>query len=177
MAYYLEFTTLLSSPATDSSEVVSISSSVDLGMFVSMTKNFTVTIHSIQSGQCLNWIKLSAERRYLQGVQLSKNGYFVVASCAKETARTINKNGGYETYRKLISTLQTFGINGEAITAEPFTCMNDIRGMVIKERSSALAQTSVIEPDSNQDQSKRIFERLMNDKIFFFDENNGYIMN
>lgn len=48
---------------------------------------------------------------------------------------------------------------------------------MMKERSSTLAQNSNSEPDAKQDQSKKIFERLVDDKVFFFDEDNAYIMN
>lgn len=51
LPFYIEFISLLSSSANDNSEVVSIDSNIDLGMFVSITKNLTVTIHSLQNGQ------------------------------------------------------------------------------------------------------------------------------
>ena len=67
--------------------------------------------------------------------------------------------------------IQTFGINGEAIS-KPFVCKKFIRGMMMKERSITLKEKS-----AHHDQSKKILERLMDDKIFFFDSVNAYIMN
>lgn len=98
-------------------------------------------------------------------------------STAMANKKCIGKKSYLYIFRKVISSIQTFGINGENISERPFYCAGEIKGMMMKERSSTLAQNTSSEPDAKQDQSKKIFERLVDDKIFFFDEDNAYIMN
>lgn len=67
--------------------------------------------------------------------------------------------------------IQTLGINGEPVSAKPKICNKLIRGMMMKERSFKLSD------EIHHDQSKKILERLMDDKIFFFNSEKAYIMN
>ena len=59
--------------------------------------------------------------------------------------------------------IQTFGINGEVIS-KPHVWNRAIKGMMMKERSIGLKEET-----AHHDQSKKILERLMDDKIFIFD--------
>ena len=72
--FTIELKVIHSSSVVDNSEIISIDSSIDSGMFIAITKNLNVTIHSIGNGQWLNWIKLSCPNWSIHGVQLSKNG-------------------------------------------------------------------------------------------------------
>ena len=45
----------------------------------------------------MNWIKFSYDKRYLQGIQLSKNGYFVIATWSSDV---INKAAPKEKQEK-----------------------------------------------------------------------------
>ena len=80
LPFKLEFRTLLSSSAVDSSEIIAIDSNYDSEMFIAVSKSLNITLHSIGNGQCLNWIKLSQHNWIVQGVQLSKNGYQIYFS-------------------------------------------------------------------------------------------------
>lgn len=97
--YLLELKSLQSSCHIDGTEIVAIDSNVDLGMFCAINKNFCVTIHSLQTGQCLNYIKFNFERRSIHGLQLSKNGYFILATCVSENVEIQGKNGKAELRR------------------------------------------------------------------------------
>jgi hypothetical protein len=90
-----------------------------------------------------------------------------------------SKKFTHHPYRKIISSFQTFGINGESISTKPYVCNGEIKGMMMKERTCKLANKAVFQSqkDANIDQSKKIFERHMDDKIFFFDSKDAYIMN
>ena len=78
--YAINFKSLQSSANENGIEIVAIDANSDLGMFIAINKGFCVTVHSLQSGQCLNWIKFTYDKRIIQGIQLSKNGYFVLAT-------------------------------------------------------------------------------------------------
>lgn len=97
--FIVEFKTLCSSSNADGCEIVSIDANCDLGVFVAVTKNMTVTVHSIETGECLNWIKLTSERRFIHGIQLSKNGYFVLATCGKDGVEASSKKSQAESRR------------------------------------------------------------------------------
>ena len=84
--------TLHSASPVDSSEVFCIDANVDLGMFIAVTKSNLYTIHSLNNGQCLNWIKMSPSSRNLHWVRLSKNGYFVVAYAFKDKLEDSEKS-------------------------------------------------------------------------------------
>lgn len=108
-------------------------------MFVAITKNLSVTIHSLENGQCLNWIKLSFDKRLIHGIQLSKNGYFVLATAIYESSEIKSAKKRGEVSRSVTSTLHTFGINGEQISQRAYVCQNkDIKGIMIKERTGKL---------------------------------------
>ena len=76
--------TLHSASPVDHSEIFCIDANVDLGMFIAVTKTNLYTIHSLNNGQCLNWIKMSPSSTILHWVRLSKNGYFIVAYAFKD---------------------------------------------------------------------------------------------
>ena len=99
--FTIELKVLLSSSVVDNTEIISIDSNIDSGMFIAITKSLNVTIHSIGNGQWLNWIKLSCPNCSIHWIQLSKNGYlipyittfryFVLSTASKERIEV--KNG------------------------------------------------------------------------------------